>query len=117
MDAKVFREALADRRELRIIVKGRRTERRYSIPLWFTLKKNKLYLLPVIGSDTSWYKNILVYPRITLIVDGKSLEVEAKPIDEDKLVEEVIEIFKEKYGAKEIQRWYTKLDVAVEISF
>jgi len=87
----------------------------YSTPVWFVDQKNKIYLLPVSGSDTNWYKNIRVKPNVTLTVDKKALQVEAKPMDEPNRVKEVINMFGAKYGADEIERWYTKLDVAVEI--
>jgi len=54
-------DALKDRlsryREINIIVTGRKSGRTISIPVWFVLADDKLYLLPVQGSDTQWYKN------------------------------------------------------------
>lgn len=76
-------------------------------------QKNKIYLLPVKGSDTNWYKNIKINPNMTLTVGKKSLQVKANPLDEPKRVKDVISLFGAKYG--EIEKWYTKLDVAVEI--
>lgn len=68
------------------------------------------------GSDTNWYRNIRVNPNMALAVGKKSIQVKAKPLDEPNQVKEVINLFGAKYGADEIQKWYTKLDVAVEIS-
>jgi hypothetical protein len=39
-----------------------------SISVWFVLEGQKLYLLPVQGSDTQWYKNVLQNPSIR--IDG-----------------------------------------------
>jgi hypothetical protein len=36
--------------------------RTISIPVWVVLEAEKLYLLPVQGSDTRWYKNVLQNP-------------------------------------------------------
>ncbi len=37
-----------------------------SIPVWFVLEGEKLYFLPVQGSDTQWYKNVLPNPSIRI---------------------------------------------------
>ena len=37
-----------------------------SIPVWFVLEGEKLYLLPVQGSDTQWYKNVFKNPSIRI---------------------------------------------------
>jgi len=115
LSVKDFLKALTNKGELEITVKGRRTQKTYSTPVWFVDQKNRIYLLPVKGSDTNWYKNIRINPNMTLTVDKRSLQVKAKPIEEPERVKEVIKLFGAKYGADEIERWYTKLDVAVEI--
>jgi len=116
MKSSNFQKALVNEIELRITVKGRRTGKTYTTPVWFVHKGNKIFLLPVGGSDTNWYKNILADPSMTLTVGGKSIKVKAKPTNEKDLVKKTIEIFKAKYGADEIKKWYTKMDVSVEIS-
>jgi hypothetical protein len=45
---------------------GRKSGRTISIPVWFVLEGEKLYLLPVQGSNTQWYKNVLRNPQIAL---------------------------------------------------
>src|SRR6266566_8435669 len=56
-------DALKDRlsryRGIKITVTGRNSGRAISIPVWFVLDHENLYLLPVQGSDTQWYKNVL----------------------------------------------------------
>jgi hypothetical protein len=42
-----------------ISVTGRKWGRTISIPVWSVLEGDTLYLLPVQGSDTQWYKNVL----------------------------------------------------------
>jgi len=116
LSVKDFLKALTNKRELEITVKGRRTQKTYSTPVWFVDQKNKIYLLPVKGTDTNWYKNIKINPNMTLTVDKKALQVKAKPMDESDRVKDVVNLFGAKYGADEIEKWYTKLDVAVEIS-
>jgi len=117
LSAKDFAAALKGKTEIEITAKGRRTGKTYSTPVWFIHEGNKIYLLPVSGSDTNWYRNILKDPSMTLTVGGKALKVKVKPITEPDRVKKVIGLFAGKYGGmSEIKRWYSKLDVAVEIS-
>ena len=111
-----FRRLLEGRRELTISTRGRRSGQTHSLPVWFVFEGGILHLLPVSGSDTNWYRNILKTAEMTLTVDGESLSVEPRPITEAGLVEQTVERFRAKYGAGEIDRWYSKLDVAVEIA-
>ncbi|MFQ5711097.1 MAG: nitroreductase/quinone reductase family protein [Candidatus Geothermarchaeales archaeon] len=112
-----FIDALKGKSELEISVRGRRTKKTHSTTVWFIHEEDKIRLLPVRGSDTNWYKNVLKDPNITLRVDGRALKAKAEPITEHDQVQRVIGLFAEKYGGmSEIKRWYSKLDVAVEIS-
>jgi hypothetical protein len=112
----LFRTLLEGKRELTIAVKGRRSGRTHSLPVWFVLEGDTVHLLPVSGSDTNWYRNILTTAEMTLAVDGESLSVEPQPITEAGLVGQTVGRFRAKYGAGEIDRWYSKLDVAVKIA-
>ena len=59
-----LKDRLSRSREINITVTGRKSGRAISIPVWFVLEDDKLYLLPVQGSDTQWYKNVLKNPSI-----------------------------------------------------
>ena len=59
-----LKERLTRYRQIKISVIGRKSGRTISIPVWFVLEGEKLYLLPVHGSDTQWYKNVLQNPLI-----------------------------------------------------
>ncbi len=52
-----FVHRLTEQREITLTVTGRKSGRAISIPVWFVLEERKLYLLPVTGSDTQWYRN------------------------------------------------------------
>ena len=72
-----------------------------------------LYLLPVKGSDTEWYKNVLAKPTIRIDARGAEAELAARAITERKQVASVVEKFREKYGASDVKKYYSKFDVAV----
>jgi hypothetical protein len=45
---------------------GRKSGRTISIPVWFVLEGENLFLLPVEGSDTQWYRNVRRNPSIQI---------------------------------------------------
>src|SRR5690348_567662 len=108
-----LRERLARAREINITVTGRKSGRAISIPVWFVLDEDKLYLLPVEGSDTQWYKNVLKNPLIRVDARGAEAEFNAVPITDPKQVSSVVEKFRAKYGASDVKKYYSKFDVAV----
>lgn len=99
--------------EITISVKGRKSGRTISNPVWFAAEEDKLYLLPVKGSDTQWYKNVLKTPTLRIEARGAEAEVKATPITDAEGVKPVVEKFREKYGAGDVKKYYSKFDVAV----
>jgi hypothetical protein len=77
------------------------------------LENDKLYLLPVQGSDTQWYKNVLKNPRIRIDARGAEAEFKAIPITDAKQVSSMFEKFRAKYGTNDVKQYYSKFDVAV----
>ena len=64
------------------------------------------------GSDTQWYKNVLKNPSIRVEAGGAEAEFNAIPITDPKQVSSVVEKFREKYGASDVKKYYSKFDVA-----
>ena len=79
-----LKDRLSRYREIKITVTGRKSGRTISIPIWFVLGGDKLYLLPVQGSDTQWYKNVLKNPSIWIEARGVGAEFEAVPSSKPK---------------------------------
>ncbi len=104
---------LSRSREITITVTGRKSGRAISIPVWFVLEGDKLYLLPVQGSDTQWYKNVLKKPSIRIEAGGATAEVQVVAVKDATQVKSVVEKFRDKYGASNVKKYYSKLDVAV----
>jgi hypothetical protein len=111
----VLKERLARYRQIKISVIGRNSGKTISIPVWFVLEGRKLYLLPVQGSDTQWYRNVLQNPTIRIDARGVEAGFRAAPLANAKAVKSVIEKFREKYGAKDVKKYYSKFDVAVVV--
>ena len=114
-------DALKDRlsryREINLSVTGRKSGRTISQPVWFVfdvvLHDDKVYLLPVRGSDTQWYKNVLKDPSIRIEARGADAEFQAVAITDQARVSSVVEKFRAKYGASDVKKYYSKFDVAV----
>jgi deazaflavin-dependent oxidoreductase (nitroreductase family) len=108
-----LKQSLTQSQELTITVTGRKSGRAISIPIWFVLDDDKLYLLPVQGSDTQWYKNALKNPLIRIAAGSAEAELKAIPITDAKQVSSVAEKFRAKYGPVDVKKYYSKFDVAV----
>jgi deazaflavin-dependent oxidoreductase (nitroreductase family) len=108
-----LKDRLSRDREIEISVIGRKSGRTISIPVWFVLDNENLYLLPVQGSDTQWYKNVLRNQSIRINAQGAKAEFNALPITDAKQVSSVVTKFREKYGASDVKKYYSKFDVAV----
>ena len=102
--------------EITVSVKGRKSGKNIPRPVWFAYEGNTLYLLPVQGSDTSWYKNLLVDPTLKISVNGIEISARGKPITDSNRVDDIVRKFKSKYGEGDVKRYYTKFDVAVEVT-
>src|SRR6266700_1707685 len=110
-----FRTALQSTNEIEITVTGRTSGRSLSYPVWFVLEAEKLSLFPVKGSDTDWYKHVRKTPTIRLEARGKTFTTSARLLTDEAQVGEVVEKFRDKYGAGQVKAYYPKLDVAVEV--
>src|SRR5258708_37041753 len=111
------KDALKDRlsryREINITVTGRKSGRAISIPVWFVLEDDKLYLLPVQGSDTQWYKNVLKNPSIRIDARGAEAEVKVVPVTDATQVSSVVDTFRAKYGTVDDKQYIAKFIVDV----
>ena len=108
-----LKDRLSRSREIKISVTGRKSGRTISNPVWFVAEDDKLYLLPVKGSDTQWYKNVLKKPSIRIQAGDAEGEFKVVPVTHAKQVASVEEKFRAKYGAGDVKKYYSKLDVAV----
>ena len=85
-------------------VKGRKSGRDIPKPVWFVHEGNTLYLLPVQGSDTNWYKNLLVDPTLKISVNGLEISARGKLITDSNRVDDIVRKFKSKYGEGQVKK-------------
>ena len=115
MGADQLTNALRSTDEIELMVTGRRSGRESTRPVWFVEEGESLYLVPVTGSDSDWYRNIVNTPAIRVFAGDAELSTTATPIADQARVDQVVERFREKYGADRVKAYYPKLDAAVEV--
>jgi deazaflavin-dependent oxidoreductase (nitroreductase family) len=108
-----LKHRLSSSSEITITITGRKSGRAISIPIWFVWEDETLYLLPVQGSNTQWYKNVLRNPSMRINAGKDEAEVKVVPFTATEQVSSVIEKFRSKYGAGNVKKYYSKFDVAV----
>ncbi len=100
--------------EITLSVKGRKSGIDIPRLVWFVNEGTTLYLLPVLGSDTNWYRNLLVDPTLKFSVNSVEVPARGKRITDGNKVDHIVRKFKSKYGESEVKKYYAKFDVAVE---
>jgi deazaflavin-dependent oxidoreductase (nitroreductase family) len=110
-----FKKALEASSEVELTVTGRKSGRKISNPVWFVRDGKTLYLVPVKGSDSDWYKNVLKTPTVRLAAGGSQLSATATPTSDAARVGQVLDEFRAKYGARDVEAYYSKQDVAVAV--
>ncbi|RKN23589.1 DUF2255 family protein [Micromonospora musae] len=108
-------DAFAHEREVEITVTGRRTGRQISHPVWFVQEEQSMFLVPVSGLDSDWYKNVRQTPVIRLSANGTAVNSTATTIEDPDRVDHVVSLFREKYGAEQVEDYYPRHDVAVQV--
>jgi len=108
-----LKERLSRTNEITITVTGRKSGRAISNPVWFTFEGDQLYLLPVRGSDTDWYKNILKNPSLRVEAGGAEADLKVTPLTDAQQVSSVVDRFRKKYGPGDVKKYYSKFDVGV----
>ena len=75
-----------------------------------------MLLVPVTGTDTEWYKNVLKDSRVTIASGQQIFRGKLRTITQKSQVDGVIALFEKKYGASDIKKYYPKPNVAASIS-
>lgn len=107
-----LRDHLSRSNEITISVTGRKSGRTISNPIWFVFEDGTLYLLPVKGSDTQWYKNVIANPKVRIDAGGANAELKLNPVTDANQVSSVVDKFRAKYTAGDVRKYYSKFDAA-----
>ena len=110
-----FTKALQDREEVTITVMGRRSGREIKFPVWFGVDGKTLTLVPIHGSRSQWYKNLIADPTITVRAGRQEVTGKGRPTQERAVVQRVLEQFRKKYTARLVAQYYDHPDAIVEV--
>ena len=103
MASKRFRTALEVSQEVELTVTGRKTGKERTARVWFVHDGDRLYLLPVNGTDSSWFKNVLDNRTVRLAAEGTQITARAKPVTDPAVVGQVVAMFRAKYGSENVR--------------
>jgi deazaflavin-dependent oxidoreductase (nitroreductase family) len=107
--------ALKKSNEIELTVTGRKSGKPLPRPVWFVLRGTELLLLPVTGTDSQWYRNVLVNPQVKISASQLTFNGNLRVITEKRRIEEVIELFRGKYGPSDVKKYYPKPNVAASL--
>src|SRR5438552_18191692 len=87
---------------LNLTTKGRKTGLKHDVELWFAFEDAKLYFLA--HESSHWWKNVVKTPRVEVEVSEILFEGTGRVVREK--LEYTFELFRQKYGREEGERWY-----------
>ncbi|TMI10209.1 nitroreductase family deazaflavin-dependent oxidoreductase [Candidatus Bathyarchaeota archaeon] len=115
MKAGSLKSGLTRETEIELTVTGRESRKLIPRPVWFVLRGTELLLLPVTGTNSQWYKNILQDPNVKITSNGQTLAGKLRPITGKREVAEVIQLFEAKYGPRDVKRYYPNPNAAASL--
>jgi hypothetical protein len=92
--------------EITLSVKGRKSGKDIPRPVWFVHEGNTLYLLPVQGSDTNWYKNFQEDKTLKISVSGEEIPTKGKPISDSNRVDDILNKFGPNMASTIYQKYF-----------
>jgi len=107
-----LKSRLTKEKEIELTVTGRKSRKPIPRPVWFVLRGTEVLLLPVTGTSSQWYKNILKDPLVKITSSGQTITGKLRSITGKRDVAEVIQLFEKKYGPRDVKRYYPNPNVA-----
>ena len=93
---------------------GRKTGTPRVVELSFALKGAEIYCLAGAGGGVHWYRNLVADPHVVVVVGELSLKGRAvrRISHPRRLARHILKLFREKYGARYVQRSYQETERA-----
>ncbi len=106
--------ALDNETEIELETIGRISQRPNTRPVWFVRHDDTLYLMPITGAESNWYRNVVQTPIIHISVGDTEHATDATLITDPQQVRRVFDDFGAKYGTEKVKKFYPKPEVAVQ---
>src|SRR5215831_14807105 len=87
---------------LKLIVKGRKSQLKRTVQLWFAYDDGRIYFLA--HKNSQWWKNVSMEPRVEVELFDVAFQGLGTLVP-DKL-SQIFGLFRRKYGADQVERWY-----------
>ena len=114
MASEAFITALKATKQISLTVKGRKTGKAVTLPIWYGMEGQILYIMPKDGSRTNWYRNLPANPTITLKAGPEELSASYTRTTEKPIVQKVIGMIRERHGEDGLKH-YSGFDAAVVV--
>lgn len=89
-----------------LTVRGRKSDKPYTVKVWFVVGNDVIYVSSGRGSGASWIKNLRHTPEVTLAIGETRLRGTAAWVDSATAETEVLPLFFKKYLLARIFRWF-----------
>jgi deazaflavin-dependent oxidoreductase (nitroreductase family) len=73
---------------------GRKSGKTYSIPVGFAPDGSDVWAFTLSGGRSNWYRNIQVNPRVTLEIQGKTIQADGELMNTPEQRRQAIEVYK-----------------------
>jgi deazaflavin-dependent oxidoreductase (nitroreductase family) len=102
-----------------LTTRGRTTNRPHRIEIWFAINEQALYMLSGGGRRSDWVRNLVVTPAVTIEIDGRRFEGDARVVSEpaeDELARALLyDKYADSYGG-DLSGWRdSALPIAVDV--
>src|SRR2546427_9691488 len=97
-----FEKALEKTREISITVRGRKSGKSITLPIWFVHEPGKLQLLAGEGSKTNWYGNLRKHSSIEVQAEKLKSIGKARLIEDKKGTKEIADKCGKKYVGDDV---------------
>ena len=102
--------------EAKLTVTTRKTKEPVTFPVWFVAQGTIFHLIPVRGSATNWYRNVLKNSNVTISVAGHVYTGIAQTTQERETVKQVMDLFRDKYGDRNCKNFFgERADAVVNV--
>ena len=88
----------ADRRQLRLTTRGRKSGAPRSVTVWFVVAdETRLFVQHASRAPAHWYRNLLQDPAVQVDFGDGPLDARAEPILDEVKIQEVLRLVRRKY--------------------
>ncbi len=87
---------------LKLIVKGRKSQLKRTVQLWFAYEDGSIYFLA--HKNSQWWKNVSNEPRVEIELFDVAFQGLGRLVPDK--IGQIFELFRRKYGQDQVERWY-----------